>query len=37
MMIVGQISCPEDAKQIESIAKILVVGRRARKLGSISK
>ena len=37
MMIVGQVSSPEEAKQIESIVKILVVGSRARKLGLISK
>jgi hypothetical protein len=37
MMIVGQVSSPEEAKQIESIAKIMVVGRRARRLGSIFK
>lgn len=37
MMIVGQVSSPEEAKQMESIVKILVVGRRARKLGLMSK
>lgn len=33
MMIVGQISTPEEAKQMEFIAKLLVVGNRARQLG----
>jgi len=32
MMIVGQISSPEEAKEVESIAKLLVVGNRARVL-----
>jgi len=32
MMIVGQISSPEEAKQMELIAKLLVVGNRARTL-----
>jgi hypothetical protein len=32
MMIVGQISSPEEAKEVESIAKLLVVGNRARAL-----
>jgi len=32
MMIVGQISTPQEAKEIESIAKSLVVGNRAREL-----
>ena len=32
MMIVGQISNPEEAKQIEFIAKSLVVANRARNL-----
>ncbi|MCX6665928.1 MAG: hypothetical protein NT038_07735 [Euryarchaeota archaeon] len=33
MMIVGQISTPEEAKEIEFITKSLVVGNRARVLG----
>ena len=32
MMIVGQISTPEEAKEIEFIAKSLVIGNRARVL-----
>ncbi len=32
MMIVGQISNPEEAKEIESIAKYIVIGNRARVL-----
>jgi len=32
MMIVGQISSAEEAKEVESIAKLLVVGNRARAL-----
>jgi hypothetical protein len=32
MMIVGQISNPEEAKEIESITKSFVVGSRARAL-----
>jgi hypothetical protein len=32
MMIVGQISTPEEAKEIEFIAKSLVIGQHARKL-----
>jgi len=32
MMIVGQISSSEEAKEVESIAKLLVVGNRARVL-----
>ena len=32
MMIVGQISTPEEAKEIEFITKSLVVGNRARTL-----
>jgi len=32
MMIVGQISNAEDAKEIEFIAKSLVIGNRARVL-----
>jgi len=32
MMIVGQISSPEEAKEIEFIAKSLVIGNLARKL-----
>jgi hypothetical protein len=33
MMIVGQISTPNEAKEIEFIAKSFVVGTRARALG----
>ncbi len=33
MKIVGQISTPEEAKQIESIAKAFVTANRARTLG----
>ncbi|MCX6664548.1 MAG: hypothetical protein NT038_00585 [Euryarchaeota archaeon] len=32
MMIVGQISTPEEAKEMEFIAKSLVVGNRIRAL-----
>lgn len=32
MRIVGQISTPEEAKEIEFIAKSLVIGSRARVL-----
>ena len=32
MMIVGQISSSEEAKEVEAIAKILVVGNRVRAL-----
>lgn len=32
MMIVGQISTPEEAKEMEFVAKLLVVGNRARIL-----
>jgi hypothetical protein len=32
MMIVGQISTPEEAKEIEFIAKSFVVGNRIRTL-----
>jgi hypothetical protein len=32
MMIVGTISTPEEAKEIELIAKALVTGNRARSL-----
>jgi len=32
MMIVGQISSPEEAKEMEFIAKMFVVGNRARLL-----
>ncbi len=34
MMIVGQISNPEEAKEIEAITKSFVVGNRARVLAS---
>ena len=37
MMIVGQVSSAEEAKQMELIAKLLVVGNRARILASKSK
>ena len=33
MMIVGQISTPNEAKEIEFITKSFVVGTRARALG----
>lgn len=33
MLIVGQVSTKEEAKEIEFIAKMFVVGNRARKLG----
>ena len=33
MMIVGQISTPNEAKEIEFITKSFIVGRRARELG----
>ena len=32
MMIVGQVSNPEEAKEIESITKSFIVGNRARAL-----
>jgi hypothetical protein len=32
MMIVGQISSPEEAKEMEFIVKMLVVGNRAKVL-----
>lgn len=32
MMIVGQVSNPEEAKEIESITKSFIVGTRARTL-----
>jgi len=32
MMIVGQISSPDEAKEMEFIVKMLVVGNRARVL-----
>jgi hypothetical protein len=31
-MIVGQISTPQEAKEMEFVAKVLVVGNRARVL-----
>jgi hypothetical protein len=34
MMIVGNVSSKEEAKEIESIVKALVVGNRARVLAS---
>jgi len=34
MMIVGQVSTPEEAKEMEFVAKILVVGNRVRTLAS---
>jgi hypothetical protein len=34
MMIVGQVSSAEEAKEIENIAKLLVVGNRAKLLAS---
>lgn len=38
MMIVGQVSNPEEAKDMEFVAKCLVVGNRARILaGKIKK
>ena len=33
MLVVGQVSTKEEAKEIEFIAKMFVVGCRARKLG----
>ena len=33
MKVVGQISTPEEKKEIEFIAKIFIVGNRARALG----
>ena len=32
MMIVGQISSSEEAKEVESIVKLFVVGKQARNL-----
>jgi len=32
MMIVGQISTPQEAKEMEFVAKVMVVGIRARVL-----
>jgi hypothetical protein len=37
MMIVGQVSTQEEAKEMEFVAKILVVGNRARVLASMTK
>jgi len=37
MKIVGQISSPEEAKEIESITKSFVVGNRARALALSAK
>ena len=37
MMIVGQVSTQEEAKEMEFVAKILVVGNRTRVLASKSK
>ncbi len=34
MIIVGQISSPQEAKEMEFVAKCLVVGNRARVLAS---
>ena len=34
MMIVGQISSPQEAKEMEFVAKCLVVGNRARVLAA---
>lgn len=34
MMIVGQISTPEEAKEMELAAKVFVVGNRARVLAA---
>ena len=34
MMIVGQVSTPQEAKEMELIAKCLVVGNRARVLAA---
>ena len=34
MMIVGQISTPEEAKEMELTAKVFVVGNRARALAA---
>lgn len=35
MMIVGQVATPEEAKEIEFIAKSLVIGMRAKKLAQM--
>jgi len=37
MMIVGQISTPEEAKEMEFIVKMLVVGNRAKALAEKGK
>jgi len=37
MMIVGQISSPQEAKEMEFVAKCLVVGNRARLLAAQAK
>jgi hypothetical protein len=37
MMIVGQISSPEEAKEMEFIVKMLVVGNRARVIAERTK
>jgi len=37
MMIVGQVSTPQEAKEMEFVAKCLVVGNRARLLASNAK
>ena len=37
MMIVGQVSNSEEAKEIESVVKLSIVGKRAKILGLKSK
>jgi len=37
MKIVGQVSSPEEAKEIESVTKSFVVGNRARALALMTK
>lgn len=37
MMIVGQISSPEEAKEMEFVVKVLVVSRRAKVLAEEGK
>lgn len=37
MKIVGQVSSPQEAKEMEFIVKVLVVGRRAKALAEQAK
>lgn len=37
MLIVGQVSSPQEAHEISMMAKLFIVGIRARKLGKMSR